>query len=126
MNDTGGHGREGNNAGGSICHWGDWVAKAVLPSQALALRWLQGSLASWVSNSSLQCCLHQELETFMAAVFTPFLCLAVGSCSIAFASEYSVGQDDDSDQGHQECNEEDNFYYVSRIRCGRGECTLAP
>lgn len=62
----------------------------------------------------------------MPAVLAPFLSLALGSCSIAFAFEYSIGQDEESGQGHQECNEEENFHYVNRISCGRGECTLAP
>lgn len=62
----------------------------------------------------------------MPAVLAPSLRLTLGSCLIVFDSEHSVGQDEESDQGHQECNEEENFYYVNRIRCGRGESTLAP
>lgn len=121
MNDPGGRGREGNEAAGSVCLWGNCVAHAVLPSQALALRWLQGGPAFWASTSSPQCRLHQELETFMPAVLAPSLRLALGSCSLVFASEHSVGQDEEREEGHQECNEEDNFHYVNRIKRGRGD-----
>lgn len=35
-------------------------------------------------------------------------------------------QDEQSDEGHQECKEEENLYQVSRIRDGGDECALVP